>query len=440
MPDRGIEDRALNEPPRREPAVTVERLVVVGASLAGLRAVEAARKTGFEGTITLIGAEPHLPYDRPPLSKEFLGASEPGSESPIPFFRSDDVFANELRVDLLLGAPATGLDTTRKVVLLGDREIGYDAVIIATGSQLRTLPGTEHLDGVHGLRTLDDSLAIRAALDAGARTVVIGAGFIGSEVASSAQKRGVDVTVVEALPTPLVRATGTVMGAAIASLHDRNGTTLLCGTEVEAVEGDGHVERVVLSDGTVIAADLVIVGIGVTPCTNWLEDSGLALDNGVLCDETLWTGIPGVYAAGDVANWLNPMFGVRQRMENWTAAAEQGAAAARNALDPDNAKPYETVPYFWSDWYGSRIQFVGVPESDEVLLVDGDVDGDDRWTALYRHGDQLVGALTVNGQTVIMKYRRMIAQRTSWSEALEFAAKRRGAALAKAAATDSGVS
>jgi NADPH-dependent 2,4-dienoyl-CoA reductase/sulfur reductase-like enzyme len=416
--------------------MNVSRLVVVGASLAGLRAVEAARKAGFDGAITLIGAERHLPYDRPPLSKEFLDAAKPDAEELIPFFRSDDVFADELRVELLLGAPATGLDIGRKVLLVGDREVGYDALIIATGSQLRTLAGSEHLAGVHGLRTLDDSLAIRAALDAGARTVVIGAGFIGSEVASSAQKRGVDVTVVEALPTPLVRATGTVMGAAIASLHDRNGTKLLCGQGVKAVEGDGHVERVVLDDGTVIEADLVVVGIGVIPCTSWLEGSGLTIDNGVLCDETLWTGVPGVYAAGDVANWLNPMFGVRQRMENWTAAAEQGAVAARNALDPENAKPYGTVPYFWSDWYGSRIQFVGVPDSEEVLLVDGDVDNDDRWTALYRQGDRLVGALTVNGQTVIMKYRRMIGQKCSWSDALDFAAKRRASALVKAGSSD----
>ena len=413
--------------------MSVERLVVVGGSLAGLRAVEAARKAGFDGSITLIGAERHLPYDRPPLSKEFLDVTEPGVEAPIPFFRSDGVFADELKVELVLGAPATGLDVQRKIVFVGDREVGYDALVIATGSQLRTLPGSEHLDGVHGLRTLDDSFAIRAALDAGARTVVIGAGFIGSEVASSAQKRGVDVTVVEALPTPLVRATGTVMGAAIASLHERNGTTLLCGTGVKALEGDGHVERVVLSDGTVLDAGLVVVGIGVSPCTDWLEGSGLTLDNGVVCDEMLWTGVPGVYAAGDVANWLNPMFGVRQRMENWTAAAEQGATAARNAVDPDNAKPYETVPYFWSDWYGSRIQFVGVPESEEVLLVDGDVDNDDRWTALYRQDDRLVGALTVNGQAVIMKYRMMIAQKTSWGDALEFAEKRRASALAKAA-------
>jgi NADPH-dependent 2,4-dienoyl-CoA reductase/sulfur reductase-like enzyme len=313
------------------------------------------------------------------------------------------------------------------MVFIGERELPYDALVIATGAQLRTLPESDHLAGVHGLRTLDDSLAIRAALDEGARTVVIGAGFIGSEVASSAKKRGVDVTVVEALPTPLVRATGSVMGAAIASLHERNGTTLLCGTGVKAIEGEGRVERVVLNDGTIIDADLVVVGIGVSPCTGWLEGSGLILDDGVRCDETLWAGLPGVYAAGDVANWLNPMFGERQRMENWTAAAEQGAAAARNALDPENAKPYGTVPYFWSDWYGSRIQFVGIPESDEVLMVDGDgdVETDGRWTALYRHGDRLVGALAVNGQAVIMKYRKMIAQQASWNDALDFAEKRR---------------
>lgn len=415
--------------------MTVEHLVVVGASLAGLRAVEAARKAGFDGAITLIGAEKHLPYDRPPLSKDFLDVTEPGAETPIPFFRSDEVFADELQVELILGSPATKLDAERKIVFIGDREVPFDALVIATGSKLRTLPDTEHLDGVHGLRTLDDSLAIRTALDAGARTVVIGAGFIGSEVAASAKKRGLSVTVVEALPTPLVRATGTEMGAAIASLHERNGTTLLCGTGVKGIEGDdGRVRRVVLHDGTHLDADLVVVGIGVSPNTDWLEGSGLTLENGVVCDETLWTGVPGIYAAGDVANWMNPMFGVRQRMENWTAAAEQGAAAARNALDPDSAKPYGTVPYFWSDWYGSRIQFVGVPDCDEVLLVDGDIDDDDRWTALYRKGDRLVGVLTVNGQTVIMKYRRLISQAASWAEALDFAEKRKAAAQAKAAA------
>ncbi|QFS90392.1 Anthranilate 1,2-dioxygenase system ferredoxin--NAD(+) reductase component [Mycobacterium sp. THAF192] len=215
------------------------------------------------------------------------------------------------------------------------------------------------------------------------------------------------------------------MGAALGALHERNGTSLMCGTGVKSVEGTGLVERVVLHDGTVLEASLVVVGIGVSPCTQWLEGSGVTLDNGILCDETLWTGVPGVYAAGDVVNWKNPTFSVHQRMENWTAAAEQGAIAARNALDPENAKPYATVPYFWSDWYGSRIQLVGVPDADQVLVVDGSVESDDRWTALYRSGDRLTGALTVNGPSVIMKYRRMIDQHCSWTDALEFAQRRR---------------
>src|SRR5947209_3512255 len=320
--------------------MSIGRFVVVGASLAGLRAVEAARKMGFAGRVTLIGAESHLPYDRPPLSKEFLGPVDLGDDSGAPFFRDARYLADELGVEVLLGEPATALDTSRQIVTVGDREVRYDALVVATGSALRILPGTEGLSGVHGLRTLDDSLAIRSALDKGARTVVIGAGFIGSEVASGARKRGLDVTIVEALPTPLVRATGTEMGKAIASLHSRNGVALLCGTGVRSLQGADKVEAVVLDDGTVIPADLVVVGIGVMPSVGWLMNSGFTVDNGVVCDETLWTGVPGVYAAGDVANWMNPTFGVRQRMENWTAAAEQGGAAARNALDPENAKPY----------------------------------------------------------------------------------------------------
>lgn len=414
----------------------IEKLVVVGASLAGLRAVEAARKAGFAGEITLIGAEKHLPYDRPPLSKDFL---EPGDVEPdVPFFRDASVFADELDVTMLLGRPATALDADARVVRIDEAEVPYDALVIATGAAARNLPGAEDLADVHVLRTLDDSLAVRRALDQGARTVVIGAGFIGSEIASSAKKRGVDVTIVEALPTPLVRATGTEMGPPIASLHERNGTRLLCGVGVRSIEGDGRVEQVVLDDGTEIPADLVVVGIGVTPAVDWLADSGLQLQNGIHCDENLWTGVPGVYAAGDVVSWPNPTLGVRQRMENWTAAAEQGAAAARNALDPAGAKPYGTVPYFWSDWYDVRIQHVGTPDADEVMLVEGDLDRapatDNRWIALYRKDDRLVGALTVQGQAEIMKYRVQIMKGASWGDALAHAAQRREAHAAKLAA------
>lgn len=415
------------------------RLVVVGASLAGLRAVEAARKTGFDGPITLIGAEEHLPYDRPPLSKAFLGAAdEEGNLAEVPWFRAEETMRDELGVDVRLGQPATALDTERRVVTVGEEQIPYDALVIATGAYARTIPGTDGLDGVYPLRTLDDSLAVREKLEAGARTVVIGAGFIGSEVASTARKRGLDATIIEALPTPLVRATGTEMGAAIASLHDLNGTTLRCGVGVSAIEGEGRVERVVLADGSVVEADLVVVGIGVIPSVDWLAGSGLNIDNGIVCDENLWTGVPGVYAAGDVANWFNPTLGERQRMENWTAAAEQGAAAARNALDPQNAKPYGTVPYFWSDWYDVRIQFVGSPDAEEVRLVDGDPAEGGRWVALYRRGDRLIGALAVNGQTEIMKYRVQIMKGGSWDEALVFAEKRRLAHAEKAAAAAAG--
>lgn len=402
-------------------------LVVVGASLAGLRAVEAARKTGFTGPITLIGGEKHLPYDRPPLSKAYLEADrEPESTQ----FRDDHTFAEELDVTLHLGRRATALDTTRKAVVIGDTEVHYDALVIATGADARMLPGTEGLSGVHALRTIDDAIAVRAALDANARTVVIGAGFIGSEVAAGARKRGIDVTIVEALATPLARAVGERMGGAIASLHKRNGTPLLCGVGVSAVEGAGRVESVVLSDGTVLPADLVVVGIGCIPATDWLEGSGLTLDNGIVCDENLFTGVDGIYAAGDIARWHNGLFDRFQRLEHWTSAAEQGAIAARNALDPDAAKAYSTVPYFWSDWYDHRIQFVGVPQADEIVVVDGDL-ASDRWVALYREGDRLVGALTLDGQAVIMKYRGMLMKGATWDDALAFAEKRKLAAAAK---------
>jgi NADPH-dependent 2,4-dienoyl-CoA reductase/sulfur reductase-like enzyme len=292
--------------------------------------------------------------------------------------------------------------------------VPYDGVVLATGATARELPFGRGLAGVHTLRTLDDAIAVRRALDAGARTVVIGAGFIGSEVASGARRRGLDVVVVEALPTPLVRAVGEEMGAACADLHRLNGTDVRCGVQVTAIEGAGRVERVLLSDGSVLPADLVVVGVGAAPATGWLADSGLTLDDGVVCDETLCAA-PGVYAAGDVARWHNPAFGRSMRLEHWTSAAEQARVAARNAIGP--ASPCAIVPYFWSDWYDSRIQFAGVPTADEVRVLDGD-----RLVALYREGDRLTGALTVNGRALVMKYRGLIQRGASWSEGLAFAA------------------
>jgi NADPH-dependent 2,4-dienoyl-CoA reductase/sulfur reductase-like enzyme len=398
----------------------MQRLVVVGASLAGLRAVEAARRAGHTGRITLVGAEQHLPYDRPPLSKAFLGQDAPEQVEP---FRTESALRDELDVDLMLGAPATGLDTTAREVDVAGTAVPYDGLVIATGATPRLFHDTARVRGVHSLRTVDDAVAIRTALDAGARTVVVGAGFIGSEVASAARARGLPVTVVEAADVPLGRAVGPEVGVRCAELHHVAGTDLRLGTGVAAIESaDGRVTGVRLHDGTVLPADLVVLGIGVSPATGWLEDSAVRLherDGGVLCDATLTTSAAGVYAAGDVAHVPNPLFDHDlMRLEHWTNAAEQGAAAAGNALDPATAAPLQSVPYFWSDWYGHRIQFVGTSRAHEVTIVEPTHGG---WTALYRREDRVVGALTVDRPRTIMKLRRRIAERGPWAEARAFA-------------------
>ncbi len=389
-------------------------LVVVGASLAGLRAVESARRTGYDGRIVLIGAEKHLPYDRPPLSKAFLDPGGPSRVEPFPAGLDD--------VHLMLGTPAESLDTTAREVAVAGKTVAYDSLVIATGASARRFPGADGLAGVHTLRTAEDALAVRAALDRGARTVVIGAGFIGSEVASAARKRGLPVTIVETLDVPLARAVGAEAGTVCAGLHLAAGTELRLSTEVTGLESvGGFVTGVALSTGEVLPADLVVVGIGAVPATGWLEGSGLTLherDRGMVCDATL-AAAPGVYAAGDVAHVVNPLFDNElMRLEHWTNAAEQGAAAARHALDPPSARPLSPVPYFWSDWYGHRIQFVGTPHADEVVRA---VPADAGFTALYRRGDRIAGALTIDRPREIMKYRRKIAARAPWPEALAFA-------------------
>jgi NADPH-dependent 2,4-dienoyl-CoA reductase/sulfur reductase-like enzyme len=402
-------------------------LVVVGASLAGLRAVESARRVGYRDRIVLIGAEEHLPYDRPPLSKAFLDPEGPSRVEP---FRTEAGLRDELGVELVLGTPADGLDTAAREVTMAGATVRYDALVIATGATARRFPGADGIAGVHTLRTAEDAAAIRAALDRGARTVVIGAGFIGSEVASAARKRGLPVTIVEALDVPLVRSVGAQVGTVCTGLHRAAGTDLRLSTEVTGLETvGGAVRGVRLSTGEVLPADLVVVGIGVVPATGWLQGSGLPLherDGGVVCDATLAAGPPGVYAAGDVAHVANPLFDDElMRLEHWTNAAEQGAAAARHALDPAGASALSAVPYFWSDWYSRRIQFVGTSRADEVVVA---VPADAGFTALYRRGDRLVGALTIDRPREIMKYRRRIATRAPWSEALAFAATTTGTA------------
>jgi NADPH-dependent 2,4-dienoyl-CoA reductase/sulfur reductase-like enzyme len=411
-----------------------QRLVVVGACLAGLRAAEAARKAGFAGEVTLVGAEPHLPYDRPPLSKEFLEPSDAQPEATT--YREEAKLRDELGIDLRLSTTATALDTAAKTVTLsgqGGAELDYTALVIATGAAPRTLPGADGLAGVHTLRTVEDSLAIRGELERGVATVVVGAGFIGSEMASAARLRDLPVTVVEMAETPLTGAVGPQIGEVLGELHRKNGTELRLGLGVESIDGEDVVAGVTLSDGTRIPAEMVVVGTGAAPATGWLHGSAVPLDErdgGVRTDANLYTGAPGVYAAGDVVHWHNPVFDEMMRLEHWTSAAEQGARAAKNAVAPEAAVPYETVPYFWSDLYGHRIQLVGVPGADELRVVEGRV-ADDKFVACYRRGDRVVGTLTIDQPAAVMKYRRKIANHASWQELLEFAEERVAARQAK---------
>lgn len=395
----------------------MDRLVVVGASVAGLRAVEAARRGGYRGRITLVGAEEHLPYDRPSLSKAFLDPAGPVRARPL---RAEEELREELGVELLLGTPADALDTTAREITVAGEAVPYDALVIATGAAPRPLPGAE-VRGVHCLRTAQDAVAIREALDAGARTVVIGAGFIGSEVASAARKRELPVTIVEAEDLPLTRSVGREVGTVCAELHHEAGTDLRLNTRMSAVESrDGHVSGVRLDNGTVLPADLVVLGTGVAPATGWLADSGLLLhprDGGVVCTATLSAaGAAGVYAAGDVAHVPNGLFdGELMRPEHWTNATEQGAAAGGAAVGVRRPSAVVSVPYFWSDWYGRRIQFVGTPHADEVAVMGAAGSG---FMALYRRGERLVGALTIDRRRQVLTFRNLIARRASWTEAL----------------------
>jgi NADPH-dependent 2,4-dienoyl-CoA reductase/sulfur reductase-like enzyme len=405
----------------------MEHIVVVGASLAGLRACETLRGDGFSGRITLVGAEDRLPYDRPPLSKKLLAGEWEADRIAL---RKPDDFAS-LNLDLRLGVAASGLDTAARALRLADgSSIAFDGLIIATGGEVRRLPGQPDLAGVHELRTLDDALALRAALESSPRVVVIGAGFIGLEVAATARQRGCDVTVLEGAPAPLMRGLGAEMGRLVARVHERNGVDVRCGVQVAAIEGGGgRLRGVRLGDGSLVVADVVLVGVGVAPATGWLVGSGLDLRDGIVCDATLCAGVAGIYAAGDCARWINPLFGdsgEEMRVEHWTNAAEQGAAAARNMLAiaaGDEPSPYEAVPFFWSDQFDSRIQFLGRAHGDdEVHIVHGldEATGDvaDKFVALYGYAGRFRGVLGVSMPKQVMPLRKLLLARASFEEAI----------------------
>ncbi|WP_181803932.1 NAD(P)/FAD-dependent oxidoreductase [Streptomyces shenzhenensis] len=384
----------------------MRRIVVVGASAAGLAAAETLRREGYDGTLTLVGDEPRAPYDRPPLSKQILAAEWVPERLAL---RTPDALA-ALDLDLRLGVAATGLEPVGRTVELADGSaLPYDGLVIATGVRPRRLPG----EGAHVLRTLDDALTLRERLTPGLRLVVVGAGFLGAEAAAVAWQLGVHVTLLEPAPVPLTHAIGTEVGRLLAQAHLERGVDLRCGVTVAEVTDDG----VRLGHGELIEADEVLVAIGSLPNTEWLDRSGLAVRDGVVCDEYC-EAAKNVYAAGDVARWYNPLFGTSMRIEHRTTAAEQGMAAARNLLAaPEARKPFAPVPYFWSDQYDMKIQAYGyLRDHDEVAVVEGDL-AERRFVAAYRTGDRVTGALAVGmPPKAIRQWRQAIATGAAWHD------------------------
>ncbi|CCH88323.1 Ferredoxin reductase [Modestobacter italicus] len=378
-------------------------IAVVGASLAGLSAARALRDQSYDGRIVVIGDEVHAPYDRPPLSKDFLAGA--ASLDDIALGTPDDA---ELGLEWRLGTTAVGLDRPSRSVLLDDgSEVRADGVVLATGARARRLPGSDGLDGVHVLRSLDDAIALREDLATAGSLVVIGAGFIGAEVASTARALGLDVTVLEAMPVPLAGPLGADMGAVCAGLHADHGTRLLVGTGVAGLVGTGRVEAVELVDGTRLPADVVVVGIGAVPNTEWLADSGVALGNGVLTDARGGTTVPGVVAVGDCAAPWSVSAERHVRVEHWTHALEQPATAVATLLGAEGAGR-ASVPYFWSDQYGARIQFAGSRREDDVVRVVEGSCAERSFLVTYERDGVPVAVLGMNQPRLFTRWRRQL--------------------------------
>jgi 3-phenylpropionate/trans-cinnamate dioxygenase ferredoxin reductase component len=397
----------------------MRRIAVIGASLAGLEAAVELRRSGFAGELVIAGREAHMPYDRPPLSKEVLTGRMDSEAIRL-------VVDERLDAEWRLGVVATSLDAGRRAIRFdrGGPE-KFDGIVLATGATARRprLPGEGLLAmaGIHVLRTVDDAVALRAELRAGpGRVVVVGAGFIGAEVASSCRLLGLDVSVIEGLGAPMEAAVGPVVGAALAGLQRDHGVDLKLRTSLSGVSGSDRVEAVRLSDGEVLAADVVVLAIGVTPATDWLAGSGLVVDQGVVCDETCLAA-PGIVAAGDVARWPDRRFGDVARVEHWDNASRQGRHAARRLLLGDaraGSEAFEPVPWFWSDQFDAKLQLVGSARNfEEFAVVFGSLESR-RFVGAYRRSDRLAGAVALNAGKPLLGYRRLLARGASWAEAL----------------------
>jgi NADPH-dependent 2,4-dienoyl-CoA reductase/sulfur reductase-like enzyme len=392
-------------------------VLVIGASLAGLTATEALRNGGYDGELVVVDPSPQLPPDRPPLSKQVLA----GEWEPERAVHRSATRLPELGVDLRLGVAARSLDAASRAVALSDgSELRADGIVLAMGAAPRHLPN-EPARGVHVLRTMEDCLALRADLDAGpTRVAVIGAGFIGAEVAATCRGRGLEVTMIEAAPVPLGRVMPGDIGSFIAEVHRDHGVDVRLGVGVEGLDAadDGRVRAVRMADGSSIDADVVVVGIGVAPAVDWLADSGLTLGDGVRCDETCLAA-PGIVAAGDVASWPNPRFGEVMRVEQWENAIEQGEHAARRLLAElglaETPGSFGPIPWFWSDQYDRKIQMAGRPAAgDELHIVEGTVE-ERRFVALFRRDDRCTAVLGVNRPRHVMQARMKMAESLDWA-------------------------
>jgi NADPH-dependent 2,4-dienoyl-CoA reductase/sulfur reductase-like enzyme len=366
-------------------------VLVVGASAAGLVASEALRRKGYQGRLTVLGAEPHLPYDRPPLSKQVLCGNWQPERAQL---RQPEVLST-LDAEFVLGDPAAGLDVAARTVhTASGRELTADAIILATGLRPRTLAGQDGLSGVHVLRTLDDALALRKDLLSCSRVVVVGDGVLGAEITATVRGMGLAVTMAGPQPAPLTYQLGTLVASQLAALHAANGVELRLGSGVVGLsEQDGRVTGVLLETGEVLPADVVVVAFGAAPATEWLAGSGLLCDNGIVCDSRC-RAAEGVYAAGDVARWHHETLDVLLRLENRTNATEQAVAVAANILGAD--QPYVPVPYFWTDQFDAKIHVHGtLPIGADVSVVEGDPEAG-RFVAQYRHGGVVTGVLGWN--------------------------------------------
>jgi 3-phenylpropionate/trans-cinnamate dioxygenase ferredoxin reductase subunit len=381
---------------------------IVGASLTGAKAAETLRDEGFDGRVVLIGAEHERPYERPPLSKDYL-RGEVDRET---VYVHPEGFYAEHDIELRLGRTAVSLNATGSELALDDGErLRYDRLLITVGAEPRRLsiPGGK-LDGVIYLRSVEDCGALRDRLDRGGAVVVIGAGWIGAEVAASARQRGLGVTVIEPASVPLERVLGAEVGAIYRDIHVDHGVQMLLGTGVEAFEGDQAVERVRTSDGRELECDFVVVGVGVRPRAALAAQAGLAVDNGVLVDEHLQTSAPGVFAAGDVANAHHPFYGERIRVEHWANALHQGPVAARSMLG--QSAGYDRVPYFFSDQYDVGMEYAGYARSWDRVVFRGDP-ASREFIAFWLTGDRVVAGMNVNVWDVIDPIQRLISERVA---------------------------